>query len=117
MNRKTSTLLSIAFSFVLIALGVGLLYNHNMDFWPRNARWAMGHHGFMGGGMGIVLIIFWVLIIGATVLLISALVNGVLGASQGGSDALKPLDILKQRYARGEIDKAEYEKMQRELSA
>lgn len=29
---------------------------------------------------------------------------------------LKPLDILKQRYARGDIDQATYDRMKRELN-
>jgi putative membrane protein len=116
MNRKMSILLSMAISIALIALGVGFLYNHNMDFWPANDRWAMGHYGFMGGDMGFIMILFWVLIIGALALLISVLVKSVSGSGQEPGEASKPLNILKQRYARGDIDKAEYEKMRRELS-
>ena len=117
MNRKTSTCLSMAISIGLIALGVWFLYNHNMNFWPAGGRWSMGHHGMMGGGMGIIMILFWILILGAVVLLISALVNGIGGSGQDRDEASEPLDILKQRYARGEIDKAEYKTMRRELSA
>jgi len=117
MNRKTSTLLSMAISIVLIALGVGFLYNYNMDFWPANGRWAMGHHGFMGGGMGFIMILFWILIIGALVSLLSLLLSGVSGSRQDSNEASTPINILKQRYARGDIDKVEYEKMKRELSA
>lgn len=116
MNRKTSTCLSMAISIVLIALGVWFLYNHNMNFWPAGGRWSMGHHGMMGGGMGIIMVLLWILIIGALVLLISAWVNGVGGSKQDRDEASEPLGILKQRYARGEIDQAEYEKMRRELS-
>ncbi len=117
MNQKKSTLLSLGISIVLIALGVGFLYNHNMDFWSAHGRWNMGHDGFMGGGMGFMMIIFWVLLIGALALLVSAMVNGASGSRQERNEANNPLDILKQRYARGEIDKAEYEKMRRDLSA
>ena len=117
MNRKTSTLLSMAISIALIALGVGFLYNHNMDFWSDNGQWTMGHRGFMGGGMGFIMIIFWVLLIGALVLLISVMPEGVSGSRQERNEANKPLDILKQRYARGEINRAEYDRMRRELSA
>ena len=76
----------------------------------------MGHHGMMGGGMGIIMFLFWILIIGALVLCISAMVNSVSGSRQDRNEASEPLDILKQRYARGEIDKADYEKMRRELT-
>jgi putative membrane protein len=116
MSRKTSTLLSMAISIVLIALGVWFLYNHNMNFWSTGGRWFMGHHGMMGGGMGIIMFLFWILIIGALVLFISAMVNGVSESRQNRNEANEPLNILKQRYARGEIDKADYEKMRRELS-
>ena len=116
MNRKTSILLSMAISIVLIALAVWFLYNHNMNFGPTGGRWFMGHHGMMGGGMGIVMFLFWILIVGALVLFISAMVNGASGSGQYCNEANEPLNILKQRYARGEIDKADYEKMRREIS-
>ena len=40
--------------------------------------------------------------------------NQQVGQLSGGSDEA-PLDILKIRYARGEIDKAEYEKIRADL--
>ena len=115
MNRKTSTLLRLGVSALLIAVSLWFLYNHNTGIWPENGRWAMGHHGAMGGGMGIVMIIFWVVLIAAFVLLISGAVNGILGAKQNKDDAPNPLEILKQRYARGEIGKVEYEEMRQDL--
>jgi len=81
-----------------------------------NNRWGMGYHHMMGGGMGIVMIIFWVVLIGAFVLLVSGAINGIRGSQQNDDDLQKPLEILKQRYARGEIDKAEYEDKRRSLS-
>ena len=115
MNRTTSTLLSIGVSAVLMAVGVWFLYNHSFGVWPGHGRWAMGHHGMMGGGMGIVMIIFWIIIIAAIALLLSGAVNGVRGTRQNREDASNPLEILKQRYARGEIDKIEFEEKQRDL--
>jgi uncharacterized membrane protein len=50
------------------------------------------------------------------VLLISAIVNGFGGSRQNRNEVNEPLNILRQRYARGEIGKADYEKMRRELS-
>ena len=116
MNRKTSTLLSLGVSAALIAATIWLLYSHNTDMWMGSGRWGMGYHHFMGGGMGIVMIIFWFVIIGALVLLVSGVINGIRGHQSNDDDLRKPLEILKQRYARGEIDKAEYEEKYRSLS-
>lgn len=115
MNRTTSTLLSLGVSAVLIAVGVWFLYNHNIGIWPEHHNWAMGHHGMMGGGMGIIMIIFWIVLIAAFVLLISGTINGIRGVKQSQDNTLTSLDILKQRYARGEIDTAEYEEKRQNL--
>ena len=114
MNRNTSTLLSLGVSAVLIAVGVWFLYNHSIGFWPGHGRWAMGGYGMMGGGMGIVMIIFWMVLIAAVVLLLSGAVNGLRGTKRNQEGA-SSLEILKQRYARGEIDKTEFEEKQRDL--
>lgn len=54
--------------------------------------------------------IFWIILIaiGAGLLLI---INK--RKSMSGSET--PLDILKRRYARGEIDRTQYERMKKEL--
>lgn len=116
MNRKTNTLLSIGISAVLIAVAIWLLYSHNNGMWIGHGRWGMGYHHMIGGGMGFVMIIFWVVLIGALILLVSGAVNGVRGSRQN-EDVQDPLEILKRRYASGEIDKAEYEDKRRILSS
>lgn len=115
MNRKTSTLLSLGVSAALIAVGVWFLYNHSVGIWPGHGRWAMGHHGMMGGGMGIVMIIFWIVLIAAFSLLISGIINGIRGSKQNQTSTPTPLEILKQRYASGEIGTDEYEEKRRNL--
>lgn len=116
MNRTTSTLLSLGVSAVLIAVGVWFLYNNNLGLWPENGQWDMGHYGMMGGsGMGVVMVIFWIVLVGAFVLLISGVLNGIRGTKQNGYDKPDALEILKARYARGEIDKTEYENIWKDL--
>jgi putative membrane protein len=85
--------------------------------WMGNGQWNGGYHHMIGGGMGIVMIIFWVVLIGALVLLISGVIHGIGGSPKRDDDMQRPLEILKRRYARGEIDKAEYEDKRRSLSA
>ena len=116
MNRKTSTLLSLGVSAVLIAAAIWFLYKHNAGMWTGNGGWGMGYDHMMGGGMGIVMIIFWIVFIGAFILLISGAINGIRGSQQKNEgNSPKPLEILEQRYARGEIDRSEYEDKRRDL--
>ena len=115
MNRNTSTLLSIGASALLIAVGIWFLYDCNTEMWPEKGSWAMGHHTMMGAGMGMVMIIFWVIIITVFVLLISGAINGGRGSKTNEDDIQNALEIIKTQYARGEIDKAEYEDKLKDL--
>ena len=65
--------------------------------------------GFGGGFMWL----FWVLLI---VGIVWALKAGAGGGSNAQGKQLSAMDILKQRYARGEIDREEYEQKRRDLS-
>ena len=74
-------------------------------------------NGMMGGGMGIWMLlsmVFWVLVIAGIILLVVWAVQKAMGGGAGrtGDSAL---EILKKRYARGEISKEEYEEKKRDL--
>jgi putative membrane protein len=60
--------------------------------------------------------IFWVLILaGGVILLIKYLSRTKKGEGSQGWLGSNPLEILKERYARGEIDQTEFERMRRDL--
>lgn len=77
----------------------------------------MGGYGMTGGfGFGgIFMILWWALIIVGIVVLVKWLATsfGAGGRSGGGS---KALDLLKERYARGEIDEQEFQMRKRDLT-
>lgn len=78
-----------------------------------------GYSGFGGGwGMGIGMLLFWFLIIFAVVLLARA-AFGTRSWGGCGADFMPrgraAIDILRERYARGEIEKTEFEEKLRDL--
>lgn len=70
-----------------------------------------GMWGAWGIGMGLMMLVFWGLIIVALVLGIRWLLSQ---GKEARSDSA--LDILRQRYARGEINKEQFEAMKRDLT-
>ncbi|OGT80982.1 MAG: hypothetical protein A3H91_05505 [Gammaproteobacteria bacterium RIFCSPLOWO2_02_FULL_61_13] len=74
-----------------------------------------GYDGFGVGGMGIGMILFWGLIIAVIVMLVRGF-GGRPAESEIKMLARTPLDILGERYARGEIDKREFDEKRRDLS-
>ena len=79
------------------------------DFWGMHPMWGMW--GAWGFGMMLMMLVFWGLVIVGLVLGLRWLVTQ---GRESRSDAA--LDILRQRYARGEIDKEEFEARKRDLS-
>jgi len=70
-----------------------------------------GIWGAWGLGMMLMMLVFWAAVIVGIVLAIRWLV----GQSRNGRPHDVALDILRQRYARGEIKKDEFEAKRRDL--
>jgi putative membrane protein len=96
--------------------------------------------GMMGGGFGmmggnawwgwVIMLLFWVLLIGGIALVVFWLVRqGYIGGSttsgagasrerrldNSGRAGQAALDILNERYARGEINREQYDQMKRDI--
>lgn len=76
----------------------------------------MGGYGMGWGFGGFFMLLWWVLIIVGIVVLVRWLV-GSSRDSHGGAPDKTALDILKERYARGEINRETYEQMRRDLTS
>lgn len=71
--------------------------------WPTGGLWMM-----------ILMALFWLLFTVGIVLIVLWVANRFRGPVAASGDSA--LDIIKQRYARGEIDRDEFERMRQELS-
>lgn len=86
---------------LLVVLGVSTLMGGMMHGW----MWGFG----MGLG-GLMMLAFWGVLIVAGVALFRAS-----GGSRGGRPQSTPSDILKRRYAAGDITRDQYEQMRKDL--
>ncbi len=66
------------------------------------------HYGFGGFGM----ILFWVVFVAAIALVVKALIGS---GDKRTTREKTPLDILKDRYAAGEITRSEFEEIKHDL--
>ena len=70
------------------------------------------NHDMMGWGGSLGMIFFWVLLIVVIILLVKYLMPKT---DTRAEHKETPLEILKRRYANGEIDKAEYDEKRKDI--
>lgn len=87
--------------------------------WAQQQDWPYhGPHMWNFGGwmfLGPLMFIVFIAAIVAAVVVIFRWLGGSHGAAPPSPPGKTPLDILKERYARGEIDKEEFEERRRVL--
>lgn len=90
--------------------------------WGAAVQWGPGEPpwgwhmwwGAWGVGMLLFMVLFWVLVILGIVVLVRW-AFGASGSRAGGGG--RALEILKERYAKGELTREQYEAMRRDLEA
>ncbi len=112
MDKNVKTALIIGGIIVAVLIIVSLIFGLTSG-WRDDGWGMMGGFGW-GWFMPIFMILFWLLVIWGIV----ALVRGLSGPRS--SDSTTPMadsaiEVLKRRYARGEIGKEEYEEKKKDL--
>ena len=112
--------LKYIFTMTLLVLIVFIPWREALAQWGTHRGWHMGS-GMMGGGVmgwfgGIFMIVFWILILAGLVFFIKWLIQSTGSGRVGGSSGNRAIEILKERYARGEINQVEFETMKTNLS-
>ncbi len=118
MNKNVKTALIIGGIVVAVLIIVPLVFGAVSG--GQYGGWGMMGPGMMGGFgwwwlMPIFFIIFWGLVIWGIVALVRGM-SGSRGSDSGSSRPDSALEVLKKRYARGEIDKKEYEEKKKDLA-
>lgn len=115
MNRRKNILLSIGGSAALLALAILFLAHWGYGRWVANGSWWPMQHGYYSpggmlgfGGIGLFSLIFWILVACAIALGVAGTISRQNQHKSATKDIADSLEILKQRYARGDIDQEEF---------
>ncbi|MDO8716694.1 MAG: SHOCT domain-containing protein [Dehalococcoidales bacterium] len=118
MNKNLKTILIIG-GIIVAALVIVPTVIGSVSGWQGYGYGMMGP-GMMGNfgwggftGMGIVMVIFWGLVIWGVVALSRGAGLSCCTGSSNHSDSA--LEVLKKRYAQGEIDKKEFEEKKKDF--
>lgn len=110
---KIYSLTSLLLLTMLLPWSHALAQQRGNDGWQMGP-WMMGNWGM--GWFGIIfMIIFWVLVVVGLVFLIKWLAQTSISGKAGEQRGSRAVEILKERYARGEIDKHEFESKKKDL--
>lgn len=116
MNKNTRNVLFVVAIILAVIIIVPSIVG-GFTGWQGGDGWGWMGSGMMGSWMWfmpIFFIAFWGLVIWGIVAIVRGL-SGSRGSDSGSNRSDSALEILDKRYARGEIDKAEYEERKKDL--
>lgn len=105
---KKTTILSLVFFASAFAHAQGL---EDYPSWPGMMGWSHG----MGWFMHVLMIVSWIVVIVGIIVIFRWLVRPKSNRVKGGEPEDSALGLLKRRYAKGEIDKDEFEEKKKIL--
>lgn len=101
-----------SFPLVIVGLSLPLFVSaQGMMNWGSNTPLGGWGMPFFGMGGGLFMIIWWVFIVGCIVMMMKGMMNQGKMHHSGTS----ALDVLKERYAKGEINKQEFEEKKKDI--
>lgn len=115
-GRSIAALIAVALVILFGLLGGGGMMGYGSGMMGGGGYGGSGFGGPGFTGLGIVMMLFWALVIGGVVWLIASFLNPSRRTTTNpGISSTQPLDILKERYARSEITREEYDRMREDL--
>lgn len=116
MNNTTKTVLIIAGILLALMIVPSLIWGGASGGYGGGMMGPgmMGGFGVLGWFGPILMVLFWVLVVWGIV----ALIRGANWSGRPDSTPTPPdsaIDVLKKRYARGEINKQEFEEKKKDL--
>jgi putative membrane protein len=123
--RNAGTIIGVVLLVVLVLLllgGAGMMGFGGMGMGPGMMGGYGGYGGMMPGygfnPMGVILsLVLWALIISGIVLLVVWLARNASRTTSFIGSGESPIDILKKRYAKGEVTKEQFDAIKRDLEA
>lgn len=106
--KKTNIIINIVIAGILLSGIAWLLQNHVFFRWGGYGPRHMGP-GMMGfGSMGFMMLFFWGIVLFVLVSMIAKMFQKNDALPSFSHSETNAVELLKQRYAKGEIEKQEY---------
>ena len=114
INQNQKIALTIGGILVAILIILSVIVG-SFWVWQRDSFGMMGR-GMMGGsGVMFLIPILGIVALGLIIWVVVAAFHSPGGSGSTSQKAESPMDILKRRYAKGEINKEEYEEKKKDL--
>lgn len=84
----------------------------NQENWSTNGKFNLINTMMNFGFLALLFVIIWWVIVIAVIIVF---LRWIIQKFKGGSNGESPLDVLKERYAKGEIDKKEFQGKKKDL--